>query len=265
MTLKPAGVISSDDAPQTTIVSGGVRLLTMWSTVLVLALSVICEPVRIGLVVLMLNRRRLLLHLLTFLCGGYTMAGGVAMVTLVVLGATPLAGHFSVAEVQIGTGLIALLIAFALTTNVIGKHVRRATHARVGDNGGRVLRESVPPSGTHKLAVRARCFLQGDSLYVAGVSGLGAALPSANYMGAMAAILASGATPATQALAVVTFNVVAFTVAEVPLVSYLAAPRKTRAFMAALQSWLRSRSRRDAALLVAAGGCLMLTLGLSNL
>lgn len=62
MTLKPAGVISSDDAPQTTIVSGGVRLLTMWSTVLVLALSVICEPVRIGLVVLMLNRRRPLLH-----------------------------------------------------------------------------------------------------------------------------------------------------------------------------------------------------------
>lgn len=60
----------------------------MWSTVLVLALSVICEPVRIGLVVLMLNRRRPLLHLLTFLCGGYTMAGGVAMVTLVVLGAT---------------------------------------------------------------------------------------------------------------------------------------------------------------------------------
>lgn len=86
MTLKPAGVISSDDAPQTTIVSGGVRLLTMWSTVLVLALSVICEPVRIGLVVLMLNRRRPLLHLLTFLCGGYTMAGGVAMVTLVVPG-----------------------------------------------------------------------------------------------------------------------------------------------------------------------------------
>lgn len=113
MTLKPAGVISSDDAPQTTIVSGGVRLLTMWSTVLVLALSVICEPVRIGLVVLMLNRRRPLLHLLTFLCGGYTMAGGVAMVTLVVLGATPLAGHFSVAEVQIGTGLIALLIVCA--------------------------------------------------------------------------------------------------------------------------------------------------------
>ncbi len=36
------------------------------------------------------------------------------------------------------------------------------------------------------------------------------------------------------------------------LVSYLAVPRKTRAFMAVLQSWLRSCSRRDAALLVAA-------------
>ncbi len=79
-----------------------------------------------------------------------------------------------------------------------------------------------------------RCFLQGDSLYVAGVSGLGAALPSANYMGAMAAILASGATPATQALAVVTFNVVAFTVkTEMPR----QLPGSVdRAFMAALQS-----------------------------
>jgi hypothetical protein len=58
---------------------------------------------------------------------------------------------------------------------------------------------------------------------------------------------------------------VAFTMAEIPLISYLAAPDKTRAFMAALQAWLRSRSHRDAAVLVAAGGCFMLVLGFSSL
>jgi hypothetical protein len=35
--------------------------------------------------------------------------------------------------------------------------------------------------------------------------------------------------------------------------------------MAGLQTWLRSRTRRDAAALVAVGGVLMLTLGLVNL
>jgi hypothetical protein len=146
------------------------------------------------------------------------------------------------------------------------KLIRRApADAVVGDDGGVVLLEPTPPSGLQKLYMRARHFLQGDSLYVAGVSGLGAALPSANCMGAMAAILASAAAPVAQAQALLTFNLVAFTMAEIPLISYLAAPHKTRAFMAALQAWLRSRSHRGAAVLVAAGGCFMLVLGSSSL
>jgi hypothetical protein len=83
-------------------------------------------------------------------------------------------------------------------------------------------------------------------------------------MGAMAAILASGAGAVAQAQGLLAFNLVAFTAAEIPLIGYLAAPRRTRAFMAALQAWLRSRSYRDVAVLVAVGGCLMLALGLSN-
>jgi hypothetical protein len=53
--------------------------------------------------------------------------------------------------------------------------------------------------------------------------------------------------------------------AEIPLFSYLAAPEKTRAFIAGLQTWLRSRSHRDVAVLVAASGCFILMLGLTNL
>jgi len=236
----------------------------MWTTVLVLASSVIFEPIRLGLVVLLLNRRRPLLQLSVFVCGGFAMGVGAGLVVLFMLRATPLAGHFTTAKVQVATGLIALLIAVALAANVsLRKLVPRAP-TRGGD-GGIALLDRTPPSGLQKLAERARYFLQGDSLYVAGVSGLGAALPSANYLGSMAAILASHAAPATQAQALFTFNLVAFTVAEIPLISFLAAPQKTRAFMAALQTWLRSRSHRDVAVLVAAGGCLMLVLGLTKL
>jgi hypothetical protein len=241
----------------------------MWTTVLVLASSVIFEPIRLGLVVLMLNRRRPLMQLFVFLCGGFTMGAGVGLVVLFTLRATPLAGHFTVAKVQVTTGFFAVLIAVVLAANVsLRKLVRRApavSDAGGGGGGGVALLERTPPSGPQKLTERTRYYLQGDSLYVAGISGLGAALPSANYMGSMAAILASHAAPVAQVQALLVFNLVAFTMAEIPLISYLAAPQKTRAFMAALQAWLRSRSQQGVAVMLAAGGCFILVLGLTNL
>jgi hypothetical protein len=202
-----------------------------------------------------------------FLCGGFTMGFGVGLVLLFSLRATPLAGHFTVARVQVATGLIAVLIAVVLATNVsLRKLIRRATvDAAGGRDAGVAPLERTPPSGLQKLAHRARCFRQGDSLLVAGLGGLGAALPSANYTGSMAAILASHAAPVVQAEALFVFNLVAFTMAEIPVFSYLAAPEKTRAFIAALQTWLRTLSHRDVAVLVAAGGCFILVLGLTNL
>src|SRR5271170_5103998 len=178
----------------------GVRFRIMWTTVLLLASSVIFEPIRISLVVLMLNRRRPALQLLAFWCGGATMGVGVGLVVLLILGATPLPGQITVPKVQIVTGLIALLIAAVLVTNVSRKRIRRTpAAAAVGGDAGAILLEPDPPSRLQQLSVRALRFLQGDSLYVAGVSGLGAALPSANYMGAIAAILASRAAPVVQA------------------------------------------------------------------
>jgi hypothetical protein len=48
------------------------------------------------------------------------------------------------------------------------------------------------------------------------------------------------------------FNVVAFALVELPLVAYLVAPDRTRARMAALNDWIRSRRRREVAVLLAA-------------
>jgi hypothetical protein len=247
----------------------------MWITVLVMALAVIFEPIRLGLAVLMLNRPRPMLQLLTFLCGGFTMGLGVGLVILFILRTTPLAGHFTVAQAQIVAGLLALMVAAALAANVVvRKQIRRVPwRAAVGvpaggdggSEGGLDLLEPAPPGSLRKLSARARDFLQGDSLRVAWVSGLAVALPSANYLGAMAAILASGVGPVAQAHALLLFNVVAFTLVEIPLVSFLVAPQKTRAFMAALQEWLRTRAHWEFALLLAAGGCFLVVLGVSTL
>jgi Sap, sulfolipid-1-addressing protein len=241
----------------------------MLTTVLIMGIAVIFEPVRIGLAVLMLNRPRPMLQLLALLCGGLTMGVGVGLTVLFILRATPLAGAdgFTVPNVQIAIGLLVLLVAVVLATDISARQFTRGpfTRAAVGGDSGVGAIEPTPPSGLEKLSTHARNLLQGSSLWVAGVSGLGTALPSANYMAAMAVILASGAAPAAQAGALLTFNVVAFTLVEVPLVSYLVAPDKTRAAMAALHSWIRSRRRRDVAAVVAAGGCFMLALGMSGL
>lgn len=238
----------------------------MWITVLVLAGAVMFEPIRLGLVVLLLSRRRPLVQLLVFLGGGFAMGVGAGLVVLFVLRTAPVVGHVDVPEVQIASGLVALVIAAVLATKAsLRKLVRPVpADAAVGGGGGVGLLEGAAPTGRRPLTERARSFVRGDSLGVAAVSGMGASLPSANYMGSMAAILASHAAPVTQVQALLAFNLVAFTVAEIPLIGYLAAPQKTRAFMGALQNWLRSRGHRDIAALVAAGGCLMLILGVTG-
>src|SRR5688572_23664325 len=100
--------------------AAGGRVLSpiMWTTVLVMAIAVIFEPIRIGLAVLMLNRPRPMLQLLAFLCGAFTMGVGVGLVVLFILRSTPLAaGKFTVADVQIAIGLLALLVAVVVATN----------------------------------------------------------------------------------------------------------------------------------------------------
>jgi len=236
--------------------------------VLVMALAVSFRPVPIGLTVMMLNRPRPMQQLLAFLCGGFAMSLSVGMVVLFILRHTlSVTTNITVPKVQIVVGLLALLIAAVLSTNISARRFAPGPLAGatvVGDVGVAVV-EPTPPGALQKLSIRARHLLQGGSLWVAGVAGLVIALPTVEYMAALAGILASGAAPAWQAGALLAFNVVAFTVVEVALVSHLAAPGKTRMLTAAFDDLIRSRRRRILAALLAAAGCFMLAVGMSGL
>jgi hypothetical protein len=206
--------------------------------------AVSLEPFRIGMTVLMLNRPRPMLQLAAFLSGGFAMGTIVGLVVLFVL---PLAllghGHFTLPKVQVAIGVLALLAAAVVATGV------------------RLSRSEAPG----KVSTHARRLVNGGSLWVATVSGLGIALPSVDYLAALAVIRASGTPATTQFAALLMFNVAAFAFVEIPLVASLAAPERTRAAMEAMDAWIRSRHRRDVAALLAGIGCLLVVVGLVGL
>jgi hypothetical protein len=210
----------------------------MLITILVMAIAVSLEPFRIGMTVLMLNRPQPMLQLLAFLCGGFAMGMTVGVVVLFVLRRRlPGSAYFTPPMVQISVGVLALSAAALL-----------------------VMKRS-PAAGPGKLAARAQQLVTGRSLWVAGVAGLGIALPSIDYLAALAVILASGAAAATQVGALLMFNIVAFALVEIPLLAYLLAPQSTRVSMEALHDWIRSRRRIEVATLLAGVGCVLLVVG----
>jgi len=235
---------------------GKVRYSPMWTSILIMAIAVIVEPVRTALVILMLNRPRPLLQLLAFLCGGFTVCVAFGLAVLFMFRTLPVAGAaaFSVGQAHIAIGLFVMLVASVLAKSSTG----------AGDDAGTDVVKPTTPQVLGVLQTRIRDVLQGSSLWVAGVTGA-LNLPSANYMAALAVIFASKAAPAAQLEALLVFNVVAFAVVGMPLVSYVAAPEKTRALMLEVQGWLRSRRRREVAALAAVAGCFILGLGVVGL
>jgi hypothetical protein len=216
----------------------------MLATVLIMAVAVSVEPFRIGMTAVMLNRPRPVLQLFAFLCGGFAMGTTVGLIVLFVFRRILLGTTFvTVPRVQILIGLLVLCIAAIVGLDIFG---------RLGPRPA-------------KLAGPAARLLSGDSLSVAGIAGLSIALPSVDYLAALAVILASGAAALTQVAVLVAFNVVAFALVEIPLLAYLLAPTPTAAAVAALHAWIRSRRRRDVSIALAVIGCAFLAVGASGI
>ncbi len=208
----------------------------MWLTLLVMAAAVSLEPFRIGMCAVLLNRPQPRRQLAAFLAGGFLMGLTVgATVLFAVAPRLPASAQFTLPTVQIVIGVLALLTAVAVA----------ATRTRAREPSRWLTR-----------------LLGSRSLWVAGVAGLGIALPSVDYLAALAIIAAAGVAPATQLSAVVLFNVVAFALVEIPLVADLVAPARTRAAISTLHRWVRTRRRRDLAALLGAVGVVLIVAGL---
>lgn len=229
----------------------------MWIPILVMALAVSLEPFRVGMTVLMLNRPRPVLQLCAFLCGGFVMGITVGLVVIFVFRRRLVAStHLTLPTVQVLVGAFAVAVAAMLAVRVGVDRFRR----------GRPDVADVVPRETRAPGVQAwlRQLLTGRQLWVAALAGLGIALPSVDYLAALAVILASGAAAADQVGALLLYNIVAFALVEVSLLAYLLAPGTTRRSLTALNNWVGARRRLEVVGLLLVVGIVLIGAGFAN-
>jgi hypothetical protein len=238
----------------------------MWGTVLAIALVAGADPVRIGIAVMLFSRTRPVLHLVALWLGG--MAVGVVLglavlfglhdVALGVMHRVELATTSSTAgHIQIAMGVLALVVAAAI---VVGFSVRqRARVAVPTDDPSR----RAGPTAFSRLSTRAVDALQAGPPWITFLVGVGISTDF-RYLGALTAILASGAALGTQVGAAAVYTVVALAFAEIPLATQLAAPARTRAVMSQVHDWVKARRRAVLGIIVAVLGVLLMTTGMGH-
>jgi len=237
-------------------------------TVLVLALMMATDPVRLGVTLLLISRPRPILNLLAYWLGAMLVGVTAAVVVLTMMrdfaptllqNLTSLAATPVVRHAQIAFGVLALLLA-ALTTAGLPARQRLRVPVSVGGDPSALLLQPSTPTGISQLLGRARRVLGGESLWVALAAGIGTGPAPLEYLVALTAILAMGGAIGTQISAAVVFNVVMLAVCEITLVSYLATPTRTLAIIDQLNSWVRTHRRRILSLMIGvAGVCLVVT------
>jgi len=228
------------------------------------------DPIRLGLALVLVTRRRPMLNLLAFWLGG--MVAGIALATAVLIVArdislaaihtlisvlTQARSAVAILEgggLQITMGVIALMIA----ANMV---LRDRARARVPVGVGGVADPGLElptarPGLIARMGARTHDMLTSNGfVWPAFVVGLTSSAPPIESVTALTVITASGATLGVQFSAFIVFILLVLTVIEVPLLGYIAAPQKTEAMMLGLQNWLRVHGRKATeAMLVVMGG-----------
>jgi Sap, sulfolipid-1-addressing protein len=241
----------------------------MSSAVLVLSLLAAIDPVRIGITALLISRPRPMLNLLAFWLGGIAAGMGAALAVLfflrdftlsvmrAVLSAT---SSPIIAYVQVAIGVLAVSSAVLLVARFWARQ-HPPVPVTASESSVLLLEPNAPPAAS-RLSIRGR--LEGGSLLVPFVAGAALATPPVEYMAAILAIVASEPAASAQLGAALVFTVVAFTVVEVPLITYLIAPMQTLAVVRRMNDWVSERRQAIPSLVVGAIGCLLLVSGMGR-
>jgi hypothetical protein len=243
----------------------------MWGTVLLLGLWTAPDPVRIGIAVLLVSRRRPMLNLLAYWLGGMAAGIGFGLVALLWLRdslpalvhdvsstlATCTGGH-----VKVVIGVLALLV---VAVNVV-RMARQRGQVPVGGGGpSALLPQPTTSTAFSRLLARPRRLLEGGNPWVSFAVGLNQATPWVEYLVAFSIIVASGATIGAQFCAVVEFTVAIFAFVELPLVCYLVKPAQTEAIVLSVHNWVVAHRRRILVVGVGVLGVFMLASGMGGI
>jgi hypothetical protein len=260
----------------------------MWSSVLVLALLAGLNPMRLGLILLVISRPRAVQNLLAFWVGALSASILNLLVPLTVLHATPMLRSFaqdldksSTGRIQIVMGVLALSIAALM---LVRFSVRQRAHLSTsGDSRSTPVPDSLTPTAISwllgrahdasteggsriwRLLGRAHNAWENGSLWVALVIGIGMGPAAEEILVLLAIIVASGAATGTQVSAAIAFVFGMLAIVEVMLVSYLATPVKTQAGLRLLHDWARTHRRKILVAMFAVGGFSLVANGMASI
>ncbi|OBG58354.1 MULTISPECIES: GAP family protein [unclassified Mycobacterium] len=239
----------------------------MWGSVLGLGILAALNPVRLGLALLMISRPRPGPNLLAYWVGGLTVCVPELLAPLMLLNFTSAFGSFghgsttkatssTLPHIQIGLGVLGLSIAAVMAVRFsTGQRAEAGVSSDATPTPAgapiavpRFLSRAgdVPPeegSGPRRLLHRAHLAWEQGSLWIAWVIGL-ASVPVDGVLFILAIIVASRAAVATQVSASIAFVVLMYSVVEVILVGYVAAPARTQAALRRLHDWVRAYHRQ---------------------
>jgi len=240
----------------------------MWTTVMLLAIAVNFEPTRIGLLPLLLARKRPLMQLAAYLVGSFTVSLGFGLLVLFVFHSNPFgASSSSGGKAQIVVGILAVLVAAALVTRSIRARRNSAAEREIVHSEQQLIATSdAKPRAIDKFNQSVRNVLKkGDSPWLSGLIGAGVGLPSVDYLAVLLIIATSGASQIEQVAALIASSFVSSLVVIAPLIGYLIAPAKTLDAIARFGAWTRSRSQIEYAALLAFAGAMLIGIGWSHL
>lgn len=247
----------------------------MWATVLVLALWVATDPTRLVVVVALMSRARPKHNLIAYWLGGFAagIAPGIGVfgLMLVMRNSVPMVmehmksavSRFTGGYFQIAIGVCALLIAALLSARFRAhQHVGVPTYGGFSEDPDR---QPMTPNPIARTRARAGRALQVGNPWLAFAIGLVSTMPPIDYLVVLIVIASSGTAFGTQLTAVVMFTLVVLALVEIPLVSYLVMPAKTRAAVLQLQRLAQAHRRRILVAVPAVAGFVLIAAGLGSI
>ncbi len=231
----------------------------MLGSVLAVALLGNLNPMRLGVILLLVSRPRTTQNLIMFWIGCMVSTLCWLMVPLMVFHFTPflrssvLALNDSATDgstarvIQIGFGVLALSVAALLALRLRARSATaKSSHhnsmtsadaATVGSSDAPASQNSTLQRAVRRVIAPVRSAWEGGSLWVAGVIGLGMGPAPEMVLLVLAIIVTSGAALGAQLGAVIAYAVVLLALVETVIVSSVVATAKTEIILNRLRHW----------------------------
>jgi len=231
----------------------------MWSTLLVLAVPIALDPVRLGFNLLLISRPRPAQNLLVYWVGCMLVSLLLVLVPIVAVHFTPMFSPFvhdlaspgtpassTVRYAEIFAGVLVLVVAAAMAVRFFARQRPQVPTQSAGTTLVADADTSHPISRLlgRRWLTRANNAWESGSLWVALAIGFWAGPNPSMVVFALATIVPSGAAIGTQISAAIVFVIETLVVVEVVLFSHLVAPTKTEALLRRLHDWTRAYRRQ---------------------